>query len=155
VLGATGDLVAELEPHHQLQQLVPQGGGVALGPDGVELGAGKATTVGPHRWGIEGFVDGVGAPLGLEDDGVLEDGVVVEVEDDPQVVEVAAEGGDAGWVGELVGAAEVVIFAQGEGVAAIGIVFEGGADPHPELGQGDAHVGQAGDALLDGGGNVR
>ena len=91
---------------------------------------------------IGDFVDGGGGPFGLEDDGALENFVVLKVEADAEVVEVAAEEQHLRFVGEAVLTADVAVLLYGDGVAALRVVFEGGADAHPVFGQRGADVGE-------------
>jgi hypothetical protein len=66
-------------------------GVLRVSPDGREVGLGEAAEAGADFGCVEGFIDGGGTPFGLEDDDVFEDRVVLEVEANTQVVEVAAE----------------------------------------------------------------
>lgn len=85
---------------------------------------------------ITDFVDGGGAPVGFEDEGLAEDGVVLEVEaGTEEVVEKLAELEHGALVGGVVAAAGIFVVVEADVVAAA--VFEGVADVEP-FGEGDA-----------------
>jgi hypothetical protein len=75
---------------------------------------------------VEYFVDGGGAPVGFEDEAVFEDLVGLEVEDDAEVVEEAAEGLHFAAIRNLMTTADGFVFGEVDVVAAV--VFEGVAD---------------------------
>ena len=64
---------------------------MAVGPDFGGVGFGEAAFVVADGVAVGDFVDGGGGPFGPEDDGAFEQFVVLEVEADAEVVEVAAE----------------------------------------------------------------
>jgi len=99
--------------------------------------------------GVEDFIDGGGAPFGFEDNPVFEDGVVLEVEADTKIVEVAAELEFVFAAFEAVGVAEIKKFSLGNVVAGVG--FEGFADSYPGFGQGCANVGELANVVFYGG----
>ena len=130
--GAVGDFVAEFEVFHQLKQFWAHLDVLLVGPDGFEVFAGEVTESVADFGGVEDFVDGGGAPFGFEDDGALEEVVVLEVEADAEVVEVAAELEFVVMAFEAVGVAEGEEFGLGDVVAGVG--FEGFADVDPGFG---------------------
>lgn len=89
--GYVGYFVAEFEFHHQMEKFVAHIGILIICPNFSEVGVGEASEVFLNFWGIEDFVGGGGAPFGLEDDVVFENGIVLEVEADSEVVEVFAK----------------------------------------------------------------
>ena len=94
--------------------------------------------MGFDRWVIEDFVDGGGAPVGLEDEAVAEDGIVLEVEEDAEFVEEAAEAGHFAFVGDVVAAAGDLVVGTVDVVTAV--VFEGVADVERKLNSKDLFV---------------
>ncbi len=147
--GAVGDLVAEFEVFHQLQQLWAHVCILFIGPNEFEIFAGEAAEVLANFGGVEDFVNGGGAPFGFEDDVALEEVVVLEVEADAEVVEVFAELKFVFVAFEAVGVAEAEIFGLGDVVAIV--FFEGFADVDPGFWEGLADVGELADVVLDGG----
>ena len=78
--GAAWDFVAGFEFFHELKEFVVHVGVGAIGPDFVEVKVGELSKVGFNAIVVEDFVDGDRAPVGLEDEAVAVDGIVLEVE---------------------------------------------------------------------------
>jgi hypothetical protein len=81
---------------------------------------------------INDGVDSDGTPFRLKDNPVLQDRIVLEVEADTEIVEVAAELEFVFTAFESVGVAEGEKLGLSDVVAGIG--FEGSADTHPGFG---------------------
>ena len=64
---------------------------------------------------------------------MFEDGIFVEVKNDAQIVEIVAKAVLAVWLSELASAAQIVIFFEGNVVAAISVVFKSRANANPNL----------------------
>ena len=92
---------------------------MAVGPDLCDVGFGEAAFVFADGVAIGDFVDCGGGPFGLEDDGAFEEFVVLEVEADAEVVEIAAEEEHLLLFGEAVLAADVAVAFDGDGVAVL------------------------------------
>jgi hypothetical protein len=146
---ATGDFVADFELFHELEELVAHVGVLSVGPNVVEVGVAELAQVLADGGVVEDFVDGGGAPVGFEDESVLEDGVFLEVEEDAKFVEETAEAVHLGAIGDVVTAAEVFVFARFDVVAVV--VFETVADVEPLVGKGDAFGYEFFEFLLNGG----
>lgn len=116
---AVGDFVADFEFFHELKEFVVHVGVGTIGPDFGEIGVGKLSEVGFDCCIVEDFVDGGGAPVGFEDEAVAEDGVVLEVEEDAEVVEEAAEGCHFASFGDVVAAAGGLVIGAVDVVTAV------------------------------------
>ncbi len=116
---AVGDFVTDFEFFHELKEFVVHVGVGAIGPDFGEVTIGELSEVGFNAIVVEDFVDGGGAPVGFEDEAVAEDGVVLEVEEDAEVVEEAAEGGHFAFFCDVVAAAGGFIIGGVDVVAAV------------------------------------
>ena len=106
---AVGDFVADFEFFHELKEFVVHVGVGAIGPDFGEVKVRELSEVGFNAIVVEDFVDGGGAPVGFEDEAVAKYCVVLEVEEDAEVVEEAAEGGHFAFVRDVVAAAGDVV----------------------------------------------
>jgi hypothetical protein len=146
--GAVGDFVAEFEVLHELKEFWPHGGVLLISPDGFEVFAREVTEGGADFWGVEDFVDGGGAPFRFENDVALQKVIVLEVEADAEVVEVAAKLEFVFVAFEAVSIAEGEEFGLGDVVSGIG--FQGFADVDPGFGQRGADVGELANVVLDG-----
>jgi hypothetical protein len=127
-----GNFIAELEPLHQSEQFVAHVGVLIICPDGCEVGLGEVAEILPDSGGVEDFIDGSGAPFGSEDNEIFEDGIILEVEANAEVVEVAAELEFVFTTLEAMGIAESEELSLGDVVA--GVSFEDSTDTHPGFG---------------------
>jgi hypothetical protein len=69
---------------------VPLPGVLLVRPDSCEVRGAEAAVTLEEDFVVESAVDGRRAPSWFEDDGVPEDGVLLKVEDDAEVVKIAA-----------------------------------------------------------------
>jgi hypothetical protein len=127
--------------------LVVEVGVLGVAPDGGEVVVGELSVLLLDALVVEDFVDGGGAPVGFEDEGVFEDGVFLEVEEGAEVVEEGAELEHFAGFGDVVAAADGLVFGVGDGVAAE--VFEGVADVELFVGEGDAVTDEEFEVVLD------
>ena len=116
---AVGDFVADFEFFHELKEFVVHVGVGTIGPDFGKIGVGELSEVGFNAIVVEDFVDGGGAPVGFEDEAVAEDGIVLEVENDAEVVEEAAEGCHFAFVRDVVAAAGGFVIGAVDVVTAV------------------------------------
>ncbi len=147
--GAAGDFVADVECFHELQEFMAHVGVLGVGPNVFEVGVAELAQIGFDGGVVEDFVDGGGAPVGCEDEAVLEDGVFLEVEEDAEFVEESAQVEHVVAIGNFMAAADGFVFGLVDVVAAV--VFEGVADGEPFVGEGDALGDEAFEFLLEGG----
>ena len=109
--------------HHQLQQFIVHLGILGIAPNGGEICAGKATVFGLNRFVFGDAIDGVVCPGGIENDAMFEDGIFLEVEANPQIVEVFANNEHFLTIFESVGLAEGIVFLNADIVLVLGVVF--------------------------------
>jgi hypothetical protein len=144
-VGEVADGVANPKFLHQLQQLVVHFGILGTAPNNFEICAGKTAVVLFHLIGVGDAIDGVGCPRGIEDDAMFEDGIFLEVEANPQVVEVFANDEHFLFIFESVGVTEAIVLFDVDIVLVLGVVFEEVADAYPGFGDGLVDVGKIGD----------
>lgn len=121
---------------------------VAIGvEDAIEIGGGEdAFGDGFEAIVAEELVDAVSDPVGVEDLGGLEDGVVAEVEDEAEVVEESDQLGLVGFAGDALGGAEGGVLADGDEVGAgLFELFELLFDLEPAFGEQVVDFAQVGD----------
>lgn len=146
--GAVRNFVAEFEPHHQLQQFIAHVGILRISPDDGEISLCETAEVGADFGGVEDFIDGGSTPFGLKDDDMFEDGVVLEVEANAEVMEVAAELEFVLATLEALGVTEDQKFILADMVARF--IFYCFTDIDPGFGQWGADVGKLADVVLNG-----
>ena len=129
VFGTIGDFVAKFEIFHELKQFIPHVCVLFIAPDFGEIGLSETSEILIDLFGIENFINSGGAPFGLEDDNIFEDGIVLEMQADTKIVKIAAKLKCVFLVFETVGVAEIEEFGLGDVIAGVG--FEGCADAHP------------------------
>ena len=148
VTGAAGDFVADFEFFHELEEFWVEVVVLGVAPDVGEVGFGELSEVGADAIVVEDFVDGGGAPVGFEDEGLVEDFVGLEVETGAEAVEEAAETEHFNLVCDVVAAAGGLVFLEGDGVAVV--VFEAVADVEPFVGEGESVADEGFEVGLDG-----
>lgn len=148
VTGAARDFVADFEFFHELKEFVVHVGVGSFGPDFGEVAIGELSEVGFDGGVVEDFVDGGGAPVGFEDEAVAKYWVVLEMENDAEVVEKAAEGCHFAFVRDVVAAAGDVVVGTVDVVTAV--VFEGVADVEPFVWETDSVGDEFFDLVLEG-----
>ncbi len=148
VLGV-GEGETELECAHEFEEAVMARFGVAIGGENaIEIGGGEDAASGGFELGVaEEAVDAAGDPVGVEDVGGLEDGVIAEVEDDAEVMEETDELVLVGFFGDAVLGAEGDVAFEADEVLIQG--FEGLFEVEPALGEEVVDFAEIGDFLVD------
>jgi len=133
-------LVAQLELHHQSQQLIAHRPVALLGPDCREIAAGEPPAGIHDLLVVEQSVHRVGAPLRFEDHSLFENGIILEMQADAEIVEVHAELQLVRVALKAVTFTDREVVRDGDVIARVALKRL--AHDLPRAGQGNADVGQ-------------